>query len=161
MTAEREPIAAPERDVHALRVVVAGQPIAWQRPSSGPRKHTRRHDAYLQWRDLVGWHALDELNRQRLPKPMAPADWDVHLDLTYVGADAAADVDNLTKATLDALSGIVYHDDRQVCRTNIARHPPAAGMRGLIMLALAPAVPVLADTDLQRLADAHHRQEGD
>jgi len=48
--------------------------------------------------------------------PMPIRDADVELEIAYVtsGNSATIDVDNIAKPTLDALTGIVYADGRQV-----------------------------------------------
>lgn len=39
---------------------------------------------------------------------------DVRVKAIFYGAHGSADIDNLTKLVLDALKGIIWHDDRQV-----------------------------------------------
>lgn len=51
-----------------------------------------------------------------------PIDGDVELWVTlYFGTKRRGDVDNFNKLALDALTGIVYHDDRQVAFLRIER----------------------------------------
>lgn len=35
------------------------------------------------------------------------------------------DVDNLTKSVLDALNGLIFHDDKQIVRLNVLKRPDA------------------------------------
>lgn len=158
MTApDREPIV---RDVHTLAAAIAGTPVAWKRPSSGRRKHTDRHHAYLGWREQVGWIVDDERRRQRLPKPITPTDdLEVAVTLDFVGAAKTADVDNLTKAVLDGLQGIAYYDDKQVTSLAVRRHPQHFGARGLLVELTTPITPMTPADALDRLADAVERYD--
>jgi crossover junction endodeoxyribonuclease RusA len=61
------------------------------------------------WEAKVGWEFV-ELHG----KPLIEGE--VLMALTFSGARAAQDVDNLAKGVLDALNGIAYADDRQVTR---------------------------------------------
>ena len=58
--------------------------------------------------------ALAAAARREFPMPIRDAD--VELEIAYVPSAASArlDVDNIAKPTLDALTGIVYADGRQV-----------------------------------------------
>lgn len=158
MTAEREP--AERRDAHRLRTAVAGTPVPWKRPASGNRKHTSRHDAYLAWREQIGWIVDAERKRQRLPQPMAAPFEGASLTLTFLGAPIAADIDNLAKAVLDALQGICYVDDSQVAELAVSRHPQSFGARGVLLTVMAPVVLAHPWDAVERLADSHSRYGG-
>src|SRR5689334_20654176 len=51
-----------------------------------------------------------------------PLEGDIALSITlFFGTKRKADLDNFNKLSLDALTGIVYHDDSQVAELNIKR----------------------------------------
>lgn len=150
---ERQPVG---RSMYSLAVAIPGTPVAWKRPSSGRRAHTSRHDAYLAWREQVGWITDDERRRQRLPKPVFAA-FECCVELEFVGAPATADTDNLAKAVLDGLQGVAYANDRQVTTLHVRRHPQSFGSRGLLLTILGPATPMLPDDAVNDLADAVQR----
>ena len=47
----------------------------------------------------------------------------VEIRMEYVGDPPWLDLDNLAKAILDAVKGYVFHDDAQVSRLLVERHP--------------------------------------
>lgn len=47
----------------------------------------------------------------------------VEIRMEYVGDPPWMDLDNLAKAILDAIKGYVFHDDAQVARLLVERHP--------------------------------------
>lgn len=51
-----------------------------------------------------------------------PLDGPVGVELEFAGAAPNADLDNLTKAVLDALNGVAFNDDRQVDRLVVVRN---------------------------------------
>jgi crossover junction endodeoxyribonuclease RusA len=55
----------------------------------------------------------------------------VEIRMEYVGDPPWLDLDNLAKAILDAIKGYVFHDDAQVARLLVERHP---GERERIMV---------------------------
>ena len=50
-------------------------------------------------------------------------DHTVEIDMDYVGEPPWLDLDNLAKAILDAIKGYAFHDDAQVARLLVERHP--------------------------------------
>lgn len=149
--------------VRRLQAAVVGKPVPWKRPSSGERKHTSRHDAYLAWREQIAWIVDAERRRQGLPKPVAMFGEDVSVTLAFFGAPTTADPDNLAKAALDALQGICYTDDRQVTElavTRHPRHPKQHGVRGLLLTVVSPVELAQPWDALDRLADSHSRYGG-
>ena len=67
----------------------------------------------------------------------------VEIRMEYVGDPPWMDLDNLAKAILDAIKGYVFHDDAQVARLLVERHP---GERARITVRVTrrgprPAVP--------------------
>ena len=49
----------------------------------------------------------------------------VEIRMEYVGDPPWLDLDNLAKAILDAIKGYAFHDDAQVARLLVERHPGA------------------------------------
>jgi hypothetical protein len=47
----------------------------------------------------------------------------VEIRMEYVGDPPWLDLDNLAKAILDAIKGYAFHDDAQVARLLVERHP--------------------------------------
>jgi hypothetical protein len=62
-------------------------------------------------------------------------DFSVEIDMEHVGDAPWMDLDNLAKAILDAIKGYVFHDDAQVARLLVQRHP---GDRERIVVRAAP-----------------------
>ena len=85
-----------------------------------PRARVSRHGTYYPKR-YQQWHemAQGELLRQ-CGRPL----WDdnVHLTVAFHGARPNADLDNLLKSVMDALSGVVIEDDLQVCSLSASRY---------------------------------------
>jgi len=50
-------------------------------------------------------------------------DFAVEIRMEYVGDPPWLDLDNLAKAILDAIKGYAFHDDAQVARLLVERHP--------------------------------------
>jgi len=50
-------------------------------------------------------------------------EFSVEIGMDYVGDPPWMDLDNLAKALLDAIKGFVFHDDSQVARLLVERHP--------------------------------------
>jgi len=91
-----------------LEMTVEGEPVAWQRTrGSGNRRFTPPKTR--QWETTVGLFA------RRWRTVREPHGGEVAVSLTFRRSNARrADIDNLTKAVLDAMNGIVYDDDAQV-----------------------------------------------
>jgi hypothetical protein len=62
-------------------------------------------------------------------------DFSVEIRMEYTGDPPWLDLDNLAKALLDAIKGYVFHDDAQVSRLLVERHP---GERERIMIRVEP-----------------------
>jgi Holliday junction resolvase RusA-like endonuclease len=96
-------------------IVVPGPPVPWARPeqnANGSRRTAKRDKGH---RAAIAYCAAT--------KPKAPPGVPLHVTLRFYlprkGAEPLAyaareDVDNLSKAVLDALNGITYADDRLV-----------------------------------------------
>ena len=50
-------------------------------------------------------------------------DFEVDILMEYTGDPPWMDLDNLAKAILDAIKGYAFHDDAQVARLLVERHP--------------------------------------
>jgi hypothetical protein len=50
-------------------------------------------------------------------------DFQVEIQMEYVGEPPWLDLDNLAKAILDAIKGYAFHDDAQVARLLVQRRP--------------------------------------
>jgi crossover junction endodeoxyribonuclease RusA len=50
-------------------------------------------------------------------------DYEVEIDMDYVGDPPWLDLDNLAKAILDSIKGHAFHDDAQVSRLLVQRRP--------------------------------------
>ncbi len=50
-------------------------------------------------------------------------EFSVEIRMEYVGDPPWLDLDNLAKAILDAIKGYAFHDDAQVSRLLVERHP--------------------------------------
>jgi hypothetical protein len=59
------------------------------------------------------------------PEASGPAwgDYAVEIRMEHIGDPPWMDLDNLAKALLDAIKGFVFHDDSQVARLLVERHP--------------------------------------
>ncbi len=62
-------------------------------------------------------------------------DFSVEIDMEHVGEAPWMDLDNLAKAILDAIKGYAFHDDSQVARLLVQRHP---GERERIVVRVTP-----------------------
>ena len=98
-----------QTDLRRIEFFVVGQPIPKARPrvsARGTYTPTRTRD----WEDLIGMSAKIAMAVERYVIFTGP----VEVELRVSGANALADVDNLGKACLDAMNGVVYTDDRQI-----------------------------------------------
>ena len=62
-------------------------------------------------------------------------DFTVEIGMEHVGDPPHIDLDNLAKALLDAIKGYLFHDDAQVARLLVERHP---GERERITIRVSP-----------------------
>ena len=100
-----------------IRFHVDGQPVPKQSfrvISDGRSKiHGFQPRRVRAWQNAVGWVAKEAAVQNQL---MGPTTADVITVLTFTLADnRRVDLDNLSKAVLDAINGIIWVDDRQVC----------------------------------------------
>jgi hypothetical protein len=115
----------------SLTFTVLGQPIPQPRSRSGGRKpYVPDWHPVRAWKELIGYQCYAELIRRGWGSPAYTGS--VVLSLILWGARANADLDNLAKSIMDALTGIAYGDDRQIMKLTIERrkvdaaHPAGA-----------------------------------
>ena len=101
-----------------IRFTVPGMARPCPRPRV-TRRGTYYPPAYEVWRKQVRWAVLPTVRAQGYSL------WEsrVGLECKFYGAHGAADVDNLAKAIMDSLTGIVYLDDRPVDKLVAERFP--------------------------------------
>ncbi len=96
--------------------IIEGTPVpkqSFRYKKSGSYIHPR----IKAWQDIVGWKAREAMQGKiRLDGPVA-----VRLVFT-LNHRRKVDLDNLSKAVLDAMNGIVYEDDNQVVNLHIVKH---------------------------------------
>lgn len=69
-------------------------------------------------------------------------DYAVEIRMEYTGDPPWLDLDNLAKAILDAIKGYAFHDDAQVARLLVERHP-GERERILVTVRALPSAPRL------------------
>jgi Holliday junction resolvase RusA-like endonuclease len=100
---------------------VPGNPIPRKAPTFG-NGHAHHDDRQHGWKDTIRAYAM----KYRPPKPYAGP---VRMELTfYMKGNGKTgwhtqrpDFDNLCKITLDALTGVIFIDDSQVCEIQVAK----------------------------------------
>ncbi len=120
-----------------FHLTIPGRPVAWARPRTGRQGQFYNTASSVEHRELIQWYARSVLQGRALPlfptgpvlvrlefvfgkeptteivvSPIAPA------EMCYLGR---ADLDNLCKLAIEALSGIVLTDDSQVARLKAAK----------------------------------------
>ncbi len=114
-----EPDAAP--GVVICSGVIEGRAVPWKAPHTSRRGGcvpTRDYKRYTTWLGTVRAGAKRLMGRKR------PYGGPVEMEVTYYLAPRPGtlpDTSNLTKAFEDALQGVVYRNDGQVCRVVAAR----------------------------------------
>jgi len=90
-----------------VKMWFSGNPIPKGRPRV-TRFHTYTPTFSAEWEETVGWQCRDQWKRRPLLGPLG-------IDFIFYREDRRkVDLDNLEKAMLDALQGILYEDDSQV-----------------------------------------------
>lgn len=84
----------------------------WRRGANGT---TYVSDEAQEYKDAVYY----QLIRQR------PVDGDMKITMRIYRARKSGDLDNRIKIVLDALNGIIYHDDKQIVEIHAYRHDDA------------------------------------
>lgn len=107
--------AVPERvgAASAHEFFVPGKPVTWKRTGGGKRRYTPK--VCREYRKLIQRHA------RASGLPMFPGVVRLRVDV-YLGGGRRGDVDNYSKAYLDALEGMAYENDRLVADLHVVRH---------------------------------------
>jgi len=100
-----------------IEFTVPGRPKPKQRPRMGKGGNVYTPKETRMYELKVGWYALKAM--QGHLKLTGPVGVEVKL---YVKDKRAGDIDNLAKAIMDGMLGVVYNDDRQVRVLRISRH---------------------------------------
>jgi crossover junction endodeoxyribonuclease RusA len=98
-----------------FELVIHGPPVSQQ---------TRRRARRRAW---IG--ELREAVINRWPADEPPVLGPIRVTMTHVYAVVAVDLDNLAKPVLDALKGLVYHDDGQVTDILMSKRGMARDLR--------------------------------
>lgn len=72
---------------------------------------------YLASKDAMGWQFAEQLGEN----DMLPGRTRLSVDIMFHPARHTCDIDNLCKAVLDAMQGVVFPDDRWVDRLTVQR----------------------------------------
>ena len=120
-----------------LEFVVPGRPTPWKRPEQSGRRRYPNKDV-KRYQDKVRVYALEAIRKAEAHGgDCFPLDGPIACEFTYYYARPKgtprseqyparyADIDNLEKAFLDAMSKLVYRDDRQV--VSVEHHKRWAG----------------------------------
>lgn len=97
-----------------VRFTIPGRPVPAARPRV-TRNGTYYPRRYQTWLDSAKVYA----RQAWLGK--APLEGDVEVHAAFYGARDTADIDNLTKGALDAISGSIINDDKQVAVLRLVR----------------------------------------
>lgn len=113
-----EPGGAGAGTTRTVAFFVPGSAVPKQSFRVDARRRVRgyRSARVTAWQQTVAWHAREAM---RGDPPLSGA---VRMRLEFVlPSRRRVDLDNLSKAVLDALNGIVWHDDRQVTRLELSK----------------------------------------
>jgi len=113
----------------SVSITIPGKP----RPASRPRVvkgHAYIAPTYAQWLDAAKWEIVRQVGRPLWTGEVSAA-------IQFRGARANADIDNLIKGVLDAATGSVFVDDKQV--TSILAQKILAGSATRVIFRLRGA----------------------
>lgn len=89
--------------------MVPGRPVPAVRMTRRSKHVNQAAQRYLAFKDCVGWAARTAMRQQHpLQTPCAVEIW------AYISGGRPGDSDNIAKAILDGMNGIIYQDDTQV-----------------------------------------------
>ena len=143
-----------------LKVVVEGKPMGQPRPRFDPRsKRTYTPEKATNYKTFVKWLAIDakkEKGWDRIDEgPVEiyidaffpiPTSWPKKKQLLaekgLIYPTVKADFDNIEKTVTDAMSGIVYGDDKQVCHCNTWKRYSREPRVEILVQPLSAGVPV-------------------
>ena len=117
-----------------LKFFVAGEPRAKQSFRSTGKGRGYTPARIKAWQADVGWVAQQTMRNAGFDGPVANRGFHVNLDF-QLGDNRRIDLDNLSKAVLDGLNGIVWDDDRNVIHLNLRKeiYPEQPGVRVNVM----------------------------
>jgi Holliday junction resolvase RusA-like endonuclease len=99
--------------MRTFQMTLPGRPKTWDRTAGKGRRNTA---AYTVWKRTVGGAALCEGARS-----WGKAFVTLHIDVYLTNRSRMGDVDNYAKGIQDALEGVLYDNDRQVCELRVRR----------------------------------------
>jgi len=92
-----------------LSFTVPGRPVPAARMTRRGKYIKRNAQRYLAFKDSVGWAARNALKKQQ------PFSGNVSVEIwAYIAGGRPGDVDNIAKAILDGMNGVIFFDDVQV-----------------------------------------------
>lgn len=97
-----------------IEFFISGKPVAKQSFRSTRSGRHYQSEAVKSWQDIVA-HGANEIWKDDPLKS-----W-LDVKLHFYLSKNQADVDNLAKAVLDGLQGIVYANDKQIFRLEVAK----------------------------------------
>lgn len=112
----------------AIEFFVEGTPVPKARARVTRSGHTYTPAKTVAWEQLVAWKA----KIARGPRPILTGK--VSVSLEFYGARANADIDNLAKAVLDGMNGVIYTDDKQVSQMEAIRSSDTGLPKGVLVL---------------------------
>jgi hypothetical protein len=99
-----------------MEFIVVGTP----RSANAPNRSRRR------WRERVSRAARD---RSPDEGGLGPSDQEISVLIIYFyQGETTLDLDNIAKALLDGLKGVVFREDRQVSELRVRKSPLSAGL---------------------------------
>lgn len=104
---------------------IPGKPV----PAARPR--VTRNGTYNPQR-YKDWLASAKTYARQAWLGLAPRGGKVEVTAVFTGAHGSADIDNLIKGVLDALTGIIIFDDRQVWKLEAFRETVAESDEGVV-----------------------------
>jgi Holliday junction resolvase RusA-like endonuclease len=99
-----------------MKFIVLGNPIPKQsyRAKAGGGYQPKR---LTEWQENIGWVAKEAMGI----RPPIKSDAEVWIAF-YRKDNRRVDLDNLSKAVLDACNGIIWEDDRQVTQLHLSKY---------------------------------------
>ena len=106
-----------ETKTKPVEFFVEGKPVAKGRPRVTRYGTTYTPAKTREWEEMVAWSARIALGSD------PPMEVPVAVQLVFYRPRANSDLDNLIKAVLDAMNGLVYADDKQISSIHAIRLP--------------------------------------
>ena len=124
-----------------LSLFIPGDPVPFARAgSNGVRRFTPKKQADYQ--KFVAHHAAQAMRRAGFKQPFSvplriqfvgaygvPKSWSKKAIINAKWKTSRPDIDNMVKGCMDAMTGIIYEDDAQVCELFVRKtYSPIPGM---------------------------------